>query len=377
VFFSLYKIWRQKLKSFVTAFAKNFNYRYVTIFSFAPSFFLLPTFALPTPGSGLVHKGMTLVERLQNIAYMVRVYVAIIPMAIGQFSQAKRELNVTIPDPHEAAYDSAAMIAPTLSGIDRVFAIPPNLHYCGAMIEANEGAEEFANSELKKWLDERDNVVFITFGSGARLSEEQAQVVVRQLQGFNVLWKTPVLYKFDDSAVDTSKLKLVKWVDSQIQTIKHPSVKLVISHGGENGMHESLYFGKMLLVIPFWADTFDNAAKVEEMQVGEKCLLTELNTLGAKLNNMLNNREKRQLYQSNATKWGKRLSRPNMGAVCAAQVIENVIELEEEGVSYAFSDPHGAAITAIRLVITAVVVLMLRSCVVCCCCRRGTKPKTE
>ena len=52
------------------------------------------------------------------------------------------------------------------------------------------------------------------------------------------------------------------------QTTVIPQVDLVISHGGNNTVTETLHFGKPLVVLPLFGDQYENAQRIDELGFG-------------------------------------------------------------------------------------------------------------
>jgi MGT family glycosyltransferase len=105
------------------------------------------------------------------------------------------------------------------------------------------------------------------------------------------------------------------------QTSVLPNVDLVITHGGNNTVTESLYFGKPMVVLPLFWDQYDNAQRLHETGFGRRLDTYQHSTeeLCATIEALLNDR---------ALAW--RLSRLSAtlqarpGTVRAAELIEQL-----------------------------------------------------
>jgi MGT family glycosyltransferase len=73
------------------------------------------------------------------------------------------------------------------------------------------------------------------------------------------------------------------------QTSVLPTVDVVITHGGNNTVTESLYFGKPMVVLPLFWDQYDNAQRLDETGYGVRCATYEAgpDELGAALDTVL------------------------------------------------------------------------------------------
>jgi len=58
------------------------------------------------------------------------------------------------------------------------------------------------------------------------------------------------------------------WIPSQLDALAHPHVRAFVTHGGSNGFHESMYFGKPVLVVPAWFDCYAIGRRAVDSGVG-------------------------------------------------------------------------------------------------------------
>lgn len=115
-------------------------------------------------------------------------------------------------------------------------------------------------------------MVYVGLGTHMRLTREQIAVLVSAFAelapAHSVLWKlSPAQQELLPSELPPN-LRVETWVPSQLDILARDNVKVFVNHGGGNGVNEGLYFGKPLLVVPFWMDCFDFAARVADSGAG-------------------------------------------------------------------------------------------------------------
>jgi len=104
------------------------------------------------------------------------------------------------------------------------------------------------------------------------------------------------------------------------QTNVIPLVDLVITHGGNNTITESFYFGKKILVLPLCIDQLDNAQRIEETGLGLKFQPYQVSReLLSGIQKLLND----ELLQKRMISISKRIQASN-SQVKAADLIEDV-----------------------------------------------------
>jgi polyene glycosyltransferase len=158
----------------------------------------------------------------------------------------------------------------SVAEVDYPLEAPGHVRLVGPMIPPLPQAQD---QELSEWLDARSSVVYVGLGTNTRLVGAEVSSLVevaRRLQGaHHFLWKLPEAQQHLLPPRESlpGNLRIESWVPSQLDVLAHPNVTAFVNHGGGNGFHEGLYFGKPLVMRPLWVDTFDEAVRGEHIGV--------------------------------------------------------------------------------------------------------------
>jgi MGT family glycosyltransferase len=110
------------------------------------------------------------------------------------------------------------------------------------------------------------------------------------------------------------------------QTAILPHVDLVITHGGNNTVTESLHFGKPMVVLPLFWDQYDNAQRIDELGLGVR--LPTYDHEPAELLSACDRLLDDEALQARLAELAARLQR-EPGTVKAADLIERVARTGE------------------------------------------------
>lgn len=225
--------------------------------------------AFPAPHSGL-SANMTTRQRIENRLFRWRTLAMFMTPSMmrrmGQDKKTREELGIAAEARGlMAKIDYAELVLVTsLAELDYPFTVPDNMRMVGALIPPLPQAPD--DDGLGDWLSARESVVFVGLGTTTRLTREQVASVLevaKRLEGkHDFLWKLPRgQQKLLPAGGLPANVRVESWVPSQLDVLAHPSVKLFLTHGGGNGFHEGLYFGKPMVVRPLWVDCHDQAAR--------------------------------------------------------------------------------------------------------------------
>jgi MGT family glycosyltransferase len=112
------------------------------------------------------------------------------------------------------------------------------------------------------------------------------------------------------------------WGEARVpQTSVIPEVDLVLTHGGNNTVTESLHFGKPMVVLPLFWDQYDNAQRMHELGYGVR--LATYDCSDEELTDAVDGLLADEALRSDLDVLGERI-RDQEGTRVAADLIENV-----------------------------------------------------
>jgi polyene glycosyltransferase len=227
----------------------------------------------PTPHTGLPYD-MNLVQRISNRFFRLRSLAMFLNPAMGKALREEiaisKELGLPRPEPMTRVAKAELVLCYSVSEIDYPLEVPGNVRLVGAMIPPLPQAPD---AELTEWLDARPSVIYVGLGTITRLTRAEVSSLVevaRRLDGsHHVLWKLPQRqhHLLPPRESLPGNLRIESWVPSQIDVLAHPNVTAFVTHGGGNGFHEGLHFGKPMVVRPLWGDCHDVAVRGQDMGV--------------------------------------------------------------------------------------------------------------
>lgn len=283
----------------------------------------------PQPGSGYPQH-LSPTQKAVNLIYGLRLMAsAVLCTQLLSFARARKKLGLHNPLMRSKIWveKSAAIFAYSVFGLEYPFPAPPKLHMLGPLMPpTSEPATPAEDSvDLMRWLAGHPSVVYVGLGTLVRLTPAQVAQLIETFARLGphhqVLWKLSAAQQelLPPPSALPKNVRIVTWLPSQLAVLRHPHVRVFVTHGGGNGFHEGLYFGKPLFVLPFWMDCYDFARRAIDSGVGlAPARPPEFTTeeVLAGIARLLNERT----FSDNAERFGKRL-REAGGVSRAAELV--------------------------------------------------------
>ncbi|MBD0693927.1 glycosyltransferase [Streptomyces sp. CBMA123] len=225
----------------------------------------------PVPHSGLPYP-MGFGQRLRNRLFKLRTLALFFHPAMGKVlsedARLRKELGLPKPSPMTRIDRAEMVLCNSVRELDYPFEIPGKVELVGAMVPPlPEASRAEDGTGVMDWLDAQSSVVYMGFGTITRLTRPQVADLVevaRRLDGrHQVLWRLPAEQQHLLPPRDElpGNLRVESWLPSQLDVLAHPRVEVFFTHGGGNGFHEGVYFGKPLVIRPLWVDCYDQAVR--------------------------------------------------------------------------------------------------------------------
>jgi polyene glycosyltransferase len=268
----------------------------------------------PCLGSGLPRQ-MNVAQKLANLWYRLRLgIVQITRFPFFSFAARRMAMGIANPFGSLSGYSdaAAAIFCYSVFGLEYPFQAPPHLHLLGAMVPSASPATPDGKDELSRWLDSHPSVIYVGLGTLVRLSHAQIAALVTAFKrlgpNHHILWKLPDSQQalLPPGELLPTNLRIEHWIPSQLGVLAHPNVRVFLTHGGGNGFHEGIYFGKPLLAMPFWLDCYDFAVRAIDSGVGlalDRPPAFTADEVAAKLERLLTDSS----FHERARYWGEQL----------------------------------------------------------------------
>jgi polyene glycosyltransferase len=284
----------------------------------------------PQPGSGLPRHS-SLRQKLQNVSYGLRLRAdAILRTPAISFSKQRKRMGIVNPFLRADVVVEAALgvFGYSVFGLEYAFSAPPKLHMLGPLLAPEVQPKNTTvqdNDSLQSWLERCPSVIYVGLGTLLRLSRPQIAELLAAFARLGpqhqVLWKVPAAQQalLPPAAALPGNVRIESWLPSQLDVLRHPHVRVFVTHGGGNGFHEGIYFGKPLYVLPFWLDCYDFAVRAVDSGVGLTTARPP-NFTSDEVATGLERLLEEPLFSENSRRWGERL-REAGGVTKAADLV--------------------------------------------------------
>ncbi|XP_071844452.1 UDP-glucuronosyltransferase 1A10-like [Apostichopus japonicus] len=357
-------------------------------------------FGMPIPSSyvpfdifSTLTDEMTFFERLQNF---VSFYVDYLAMYVTTDTLVKTQQEYNIkPELNQKQLFADALLWLTNVDVTLDFARPftPNVIPIGGVMVTKEKP---LREDLIEFLDGagENGVVICSLGSAVKsLGDKQTALMLNTFNGL----KQRVLWKFEGtlpSGVAVGEnIRIVKWMP-QNDLLAHPQVKLMIYHGGVNGVYEAIYHGVPMVLLPLFADQFFTSTRIQKKGMGvmlDVLQITEESFREA-VNTVLHDRR----YQKNADRLSaiyRDLNKNQSPLERAVYWIDHVLQFggdhlrprsADMGTIELYSLDVAAFIIIMVVILSVISFVTLRGILKClygcwcyCCCCRKTSSASE
>lgn len=169
-----------------------------------------------------------------------------------------------------------AVLVTVPPGLDQSQVVPPSTVFVGPMRDMERYPPIVDNSPIQKFLDQAASdgvpVIFMAAGVTADITDEFVQqrleVIEQVTSNARVVWANRRgLLDREGEQVDPSKLLVSTWLPQEA-VLRHPAVKVFVTHGGSTSMMEGVAAGVPLICNPYAFEQVNNCILLESRKMG-------------------------------------------------------------------------------------------------------------
>ncbi|XP_049828786.1 UDP-glucosyltransferase 2-like [Schistocerca gregaria] len=212
---------------------------------------------IPTQFSPGIYR-MNFLQRLKNTFFSVYLkwyYDWYVEPAIN--AMAAKHFGESLPPMHEIAKNTSLLLLNTspLLNLPRAM-VPAVVEVAGIHLPQIKKLPQ----DIQKFMDEAEHgVVLFTFGSTIRPEAMPEEVTAAMAAAFAELPQR-VLWKGNPGGVPnlSPNVMMRRWLP-QIDVLRHPGIRVFMTHGGQLGVIEAVYNAVPMVTIPLFADQHRNS----------------------------------------------------------------------------------------------------------------------
>ncbi|XP_076973086.1 UDP-glucuronosyltransferase 3A2-like isoform X2 [Tamandua tetradactyla] len=147
--------------------------------------------------------------------------------------------------------------------------------------------------DLENFIAKFGDAGFVLVSLGSMSSTFQSQELLKEMNNAFAHLPQGVIWKCKHSSWPkdvklAANVKIVDWLP-QSDLLAHPSIRLFVTHGGQNSILEAIQHGVPVVGIPFFGDQPENLLRVEAKNFGVSIQLKDLKaeTLAVKMKQVL------------------------------------------------------------------------------------------
>mgnify|MGYP002780876510 CR=1 FL=1 len=151
-------------------------------------------------------------------------------------------------------------------GLEYPRPLPPLIRMVGPMLPEVETLPP----ELDAWLNDGPPVALVSFGTVSAPPSEMLRRVAQGLgsESFRALWALRADLHGELPDDRPAAVRVEAWLPQLAAVLRHPNVRVFVSHCGTNSVQESLVNGTPVVGIPLFGVQRDMAIRVEDAGVG-------------------------------------------------------------------------------------------------------------